>query len=226
MHTPRGSGRRLLSSLDVFFAPVPCSAGTLMIEPTESEDKAELDRFANALICASTFSNRVPLLVEGGALNALARNAPSFNGEGPRRLAHTPPPSPRARSHPQGDRRRAGGPRARRGVAAEARAAHGVRHVRTGSWERRRGGATSRAVLPARDIHARRPSHPTPTAAPRTRGTAPTRGPSALSPRRGCASPSSGRRSAAWTTCTATATCSARARLCRRTSSRAAIWTP
>lgn len=30
------------------------SAGTLMIEPTESEDKAELDRFADALICESS----------------------------------------------------------------------------------------------------------------------------------------------------------------------------
>lgn len=33
--------------------------GTLMIEPTESEDKKELDRFCDALICKNTMSNYV-----------------------------------------------------------------------------------------------------------------------------------------------------------------------
>lgn len=36
-------------------------AGTLMIEPTESEDKEELDRFCEALICKQNKANNLRL---------------------------------------------------------------------------------------------------------------------------------------------------------------------
>jgi glycine dehydrogenase len=43
--------------------PVP---GSLMIEPTESEDKGELDRFCDALICRLTLNKCIPLHISLG----------------------------------------------------------------------------------------------------------------------------------------------------------------
>ena len=50
-------------------------AGTLMIEPTESEDKAEIDRFCNALI---SIRQEIASIEEGQTdlINNLLKNAP------------------------------------------------------------------------------------------------------------------------------------------------------
>lgn len=50
-------------------------AGTIMIEPTESEDKAELDRFCDALLCIRA---EIKEIEEGKAdkLNNVLKNAP------------------------------------------------------------------------------------------------------------------------------------------------------
>lgn len=50
-------------------------AGTLMIEPTESEDKQELDRFADALI---SIRREIDLVIDGtyDKLNNPLKNSP------------------------------------------------------------------------------------------------------------------------------------------------------